>query len=62
MELDTPGAPVVNACLKDGFLINCAQEKVLRFVPPLIVSEGEIDLLIESLDRAFSELGNSEQE
>jgi acetylornithine/N-succinyldiaminopimelate aminotransferase len=52
----------VNACLKDGFLINCAQERVLRFVPPLIVSEGEIDLLIESLDKALSELGDSEQE
>lgn len=62
VELDRPGAPVVSACLKDGFLVNCAQEKVLRFVPPLIVSKGEIDLLIESLDRAFSELGNSDQE
>lgn len=62
VELDTPGAPIVDACLKDGFLINCAQEKVLRFVPPLIVSENEIDLLIESLDKTFSELGDSEQE
>jgi len=62
VELDTPGAPIVDACLKDGFLINCAQEKVLRFVPPLIVSENEIDLLIESLDKTFSELGDSEKE
>jgi acetylornithine aminotransferase len=62
VELDSPGAPIVDACLKDGFLINCAQEKVLRFVPPLIVSENEIDLLIESLDKTFGELRDSEQE
>jgi len=52
MELKRPGAPVVTACLKEGFLINCAQEKVLRFVPPLIVQESEIDRLVAALDRA----------
>ncbi len=53
MELKRPGAPVVEACLKQGFLINCAQEKVLRFIPPLIVQEGEVDQLVEGLDRIF---------
>ena len=53
MELKRPGAPVVEACLKEGFLINCAQEKVLRFVPPLIVQEDEVDQLVEALDRIF---------
>jgi len=53
MELDRPGAPVVDACLKQGFLINCAHEKVLRFIPPLIVQEDEIDRLVEGLDRIF---------
>ena len=49
MEIDIPGAPVVKECLKRGFLINCAQEKVLRFLPPLIVKKEEIDLLLEAL-------------
>lgn len=53
MELKRPGAPVVEACLKEGFLINCAQEKVLRFVPPLIVQKDEVDRLVEALDRIF---------
>jgi acetylornithine/N-succinyldiaminopimelate aminotransferase len=53
MELNRPGAPVVTACLEEGFLINCAQEKVLRFVPPLIVREEEIDRLTAALDRIF---------
>jgi len=50
VELDRPGAPIVDACREKGFLINCAQEKVLRLVPPLIVTKKEIDLLIEALD------------
>jgi acetylornithine/N-succinyldiaminopimelate aminotransferase len=50
LELETDGAPVVTACMERGFLINCVQEKVIRFVPPLIVGRDEIDLLIEALD------------
>jgi acetylornithine/N-succinyldiaminopimelate aminotransferase len=56
MELNLPGAPVVTACLKEGFLINCAQEKVLRFVPPLIVRDDEIDQLVAALDRIFEKM------
>jgi acetylornithine/succinyldiaminopimelate/putrescine aminotransferase len=53
MELNRPCASVVTACLEQGFLINCAQEKVLRFVPPLIVQEDQIDQLAAALDRIF---------
>jgi acetylornithine aminotransferase len=50
VELDRPGAPIVDACTEKGFLINCVQDKILRFVPPLIVGRQEIDLLVEALD------------
>ena len=56
MELDRPGAPAVEACMQRGFLINCAQEKVLRFLPPLIVEKHQIDLLIETLDEVLGKL------
>ena len=56
VELDVPGAPVVEACRQKGFLIICAQEKVLRFVPPLIVKKEEIDLLLEALDNIFNDM------
>ena len=57
MELDRPGGSVVQSCLKAGYLINCTHENVLRFIPPLIVGKGEIDQLIEALDRVFGRLG-----
>jgi acetylornithine/N-succinyldiaminopimelate aminotransferase len=55
LELNTEDASVVAACMQRGFLINCVQEKVLRFVPPLIISKEEIDSLIECLDAVFRE-------
>lgn len=39
-----------------GFLINCTADKVLRFVPPLIVERKHIDRLIEVLDAIFVEV------
>jgi len=54
MELDFEGKDIVTACLKEGFLINCTMNTVLRFIPPLIISEEEIDQLVASLDNIFS--------
>lgn len=53
--LDRAGIGIVDACREKGFLINCVQDKVLRFVPPLIVSKKEIDLLVNCLDEAIKE-------
>ena len=54
--LDRDGTDIVNACMEKGFLINCVQEKVLRFVPPLIIRKEKIDLLINCLDEIFKEI------
>jgi acetylornithine aminotransferase len=53
MELDVEGAPIVKRCMEKGFLINCAQGNVLRFIPPLIIGRDEIDLLVRTLDDIF---------
>jgi len=50
MELTIEGAEIVKQCLQKGLLINCTMGKVLRFVPPLIVSRAEIDEAIAILD------------
>jgi predicted acetylornithine/succinylornithine family transaminase len=54
MELDVEGKEIVTACLKEGILINCTMETVLRFMPPLIITEEEIDVVIDALDRIFA--------
>ena len=52
---------IVNQCLQRGFLINCIQENILRFVPPLIVKKAEIDALIGCLDEIFTKLADKSQ-
>jgi acetylornithine/succinyldiaminopimelate/putrescine aminotransferase len=48
-ELAVPGKAVVRQALEAGFLINCTQETVLRFLPPLIVERQQVDELIAAL-------------
>lgn len=47
---------VVAKARERGFLINCTADKVLRFVPPLIVEPKHIDNLISELDRIIAEV------
>jgi len=46
---------VVNA-RENGFLINATADKVLRFVPPLVVERRHIDRLIKVLDKILGEV------
>ncbi|MCG6982625.1 MAG: aspartate aminotransferase family protein [Deltaproteobacteria bacterium] len=57
IELDFPGGEVVAQCQERGVLINCTAEKVLRFLPPLIVTSAEVDRLIDTLEHLFREKG-----
>lgn len=50
MKLKIEGAPIVNLCLEKGFMINCIQENILRFIPPLTIGKKEIDSLVACLD------------
>jgi predicted acetylornithine/succinylornithine family transaminase len=54
VEVDHDGADFVNSCLEKGVLINCVQEHVLRFLPPLTVTEAEIDRVVATLNEVFS--------
>ncbi len=49
MALDRAGKPYVDACFERGFLINCTQDTILRFTPPLIVAEEDVESLIKVL-------------
>lgn len=50
LKLKVDAAPYVKACMEKGYLINCAQPQVLRFVPPLIIEKQHVDGLISVLD------------
>jgi acetylornithine/N-succinyldiaminopimelate aminotransferase len=54
IKLAVEGEPYVLKCLDRGFLVNCVQGSILRFVPPLIITEEEIDALVGCLDELFT--------
>ncbi|UFS71839.1 acetylornithine transaminase [Geomonas sp. RF6] len=56
VELTVPGGDIVKKALQRGLLLNCAQDRVLRFVPPLIVKKGEIDEMIATLTEIMAEI------
>lgn len=56
IELTREGSPVVQACMERGLLINCTFGNILRFMPPLIVQEKEIDHMLEILDDVLGRL------
>jgi predicted acetylornithine/succinylornithine family transaminase len=54
-ELEFAGKKIVERCMDKGFLINCTADRVLRFLPPLIVTREQIDLLLKALNEVFAE-------
>ncbi|MBS3935664.1 MAG: aspartate aminotransferase family protein [Sulfuritalea sp.] len=49
IELDRPCAAVVGAGLEAGILINVTVEKVIRLLPPLVMSDAEADELVDGV-------------
>ena len=54
LVLDRPAKPVVADVLAEGVITGRAGERVLRFAPPLIVQEDDIDAAVEAVERALS--------
>ena len=61
MELTIEGGELVKAAMERGLLINCTVGKVLRFLPPLIVSRAEVDEAITILDEVLATVDATDQ-
>lgn len=53
VELDKPGKQIVLDAMEEGLLINCTHDTVLRFLPPYIITEQEVDKAIKVLGKIF---------
>ena len=56
MELTRECASIVKACMERGVIINCTAGNVVRFTPPLIVREKDIDHMLDILDDILGRL------
>ena len=54
MELAFPGKQIVLDAIEAGLLINCTHETVLRFLPPYITTEAEVDRGLKILDKVLA--------
>ena len=54
IELDRPAAPVVEAALERGLLINRTSDTVVRLLPPFVITASELDEGIAILGEAIS--------
>ncbi len=58
MELSIPGKQIVLDAMEEGLLLNCTHDTVLRFLPPYIVTEREIDRAVRILNRVLKTAKN----
>jgi predicted acetylornithine/succinylornithine family transaminase len=56
MELHVPGKQVVLDAMAQGLLINCTHDTVLRFLPPYIITEKEVDQAVKIVGRILAKL------
>jgi len=47
---------VVKACLEKGLLLNAVKPSALRFMPPLIIGESEVDEAMGILEKVLAEV------
>jgi acetylornithine/N-succinyldiaminopimelate aminotransferase len=56
LQLAVPGKDVVDAALARGLVINCTHDTVLRFLPPFIITEKQVDEGVKLLEQALTEV------
>jgi len=52
-ELEFPGKQLVLDGMQEGLLFNCTHETVLRFLPPYILTEQDVDRAMVALTKVF---------
>jgi len=57
IQLTGPGKEIVDKCLQNGLRINCTNDTVLRFMPPMIATQEHINKAVSILESVLTELG-----
>jgi acetylornithine/N-succinyldiaminopimelate aminotransferase len=56
VEVSVPARGIVAACMERGLLVLTAGDNVVRFVPPLILTEGDVDQAVSVFEAALKTL------
>ncbi|MBI4536610.1 MAG: aspartate aminotransferase family protein [candidate division NC10 bacterium] len=56
LQVTVPARDIVTACMRRGLLSLTAGDDVVRFVPPLIITEADVDAALTILEAALAEV------
>ncbi len=56
LVFNMPVGPVINKALEKGLILINAGTDIIRFVPPLVITEEDVDRMTELLDAAIAEV------
>lgn len=62
IQLDRPAAPVVQLLLKEGVVANATADTVLRLVPPLNISQPDLETVLQKIEKTISELEENDKQ
>jgi acetylornithine/N-succinyldiaminopimelate aminotransferase len=66
LDLSIEGAPMAEEALRQGLIINCTHEHILRFLPPFVIGAKEVREFLNLLDKVLAKAPrkqwNSEQD
>ncbi len=54
VDLNVEGGPFVEAALKNGLVINCTHDHILRFLPPLNIRKTHVAEFLSKLETVFA--------
>ncbi len=56
LQIDADGSAVVQRCLEEGLLVNCTQDRVIRLLPAMTLSDSEAEEGCNILAQVISEV------
>jgi predicted acetylornithine/succinylornithine family transaminase len=62
MELSVEGGPYVAEAMRRGLLINCTQDRVLRFLPPFILDARRVEQGLRILETVLAKTARPQQD
>lgn len=58
VQLDRPCGDLVTLAMQRGLLINVTADSVIRLLPPLIISEAEVDAIVDGISQSVAQFLN----
>jgi acetylornithine/N-succinyldiaminopimelate aminotransferase len=60
VDLTIDGAPIVSQALREGLLINCTHEHILRLLPPFIIKRKDVNEFLAKLEKVLKQTAKTE--